>query len=407
MKTTKIQLLHLRMKNFRSFRSEQILNFSDDGLNARNVTAIFGPNASGKSNTARALWAIKTFIINSTNAANNRPLYDPFRFNSSSINEPSELEIKFRHNDRVFTYSFATKADRVVSEILKEKSKNTDKYRTILSRNSSGNINKDAARNGFGKQLIANTRNESLIITRAQEYNNEYSNIIFEMLDAIVIILDNGQDMAGVAIDLLNKNPELFDETVKMLKMSDFSIRNIDIQNVPVPEVVLSQLPIPEVEKNKIRSNGATQIITNHAMRDGNNKVINNVGFGFAEESTGTKKFFTVAVPIIYAIKNGKTLYIDEFGSYLHPTLASSLIQLYQKHNENVAAKLIINTHSTVLMDGDDLLKREDIVLVQKNMAEESIIIPLNSKSVRKDEPLEKRYRQGIYGAVPTVRLGE
>ena len=48
--------------------------------------------------------------------------------------------------------------------------------------------------------------------------------------------------------------------------------------------------------------------------------------------------------------------------------------------------------------------ERDDIVLVEKNLAEESRVTSLKDRGARTTEPLESRYLRGLYGAVPRVR---
>ena len=51
-----------------------------------------------------------------------------------------------------------------------------------------------------------------------------------------------------------------------------------------------------------------------------------------------------------------------------------------------------------------DVAERDDIVFVEKDMAEESRVTPLKDRGARTTEPLESRYLRGLYGAVPRVR---
>lgn len=51
-----------------------------------------------------------------------------------------------------------------------------------------------------------------------------------------------------------------------------------------------------------------------------------------------------------------------------------------------------------------DVAERDDILLVDKNMAEESRVSSLKDRGARTTEPLEDRYLRGLYGSVPRVR---
>ncbi len=88
----------------------------------------------------------------------------------------------------------------------------------------------------------------------------------------------------------------------------------------------------------------------------------------------GTQKFFEVAVPIIDALEHGKTIFIDEFGSFIHPTLSSAILSLFSSKKAN-GAYMLLTTHDTTLLRE---LDRDEIVLVEKNHAEESRGTPRN-----------------------------
>ena len=116
----------------------------------------------------------------------------------------------------------------------------------------------------------------------------------------------------------------------------------------------------------------------------------------------GTQRFFREIVPIIDAVRRGGTVYVDEFGTSIHAELSKTVLKLFAEEDDEgrTSAALVACTQNLSLMSE---LKREEIVLVDKNMAEESRITPLVSLSVRAGEAFEKRYRAGLYGAVPIV----
>ncbi len=122
----------------------------------------------------------------------------------------------------------------------------------------------------------------------------------------------------------------------------------------------------------------------------------------WTQESNGTRKFFEMAVPIVNALDNGLTLYLDEYGTYLHPNLARALVTLFKSKENKTGACLIINTQGTPLMG--NVAERDDILFVEKDMAEESFVVSLKKRGARTTEPLESRYLRGFYGAVPRVR---
>ena len=104
------------IENYRSFYSRQILDCRFE--KGKEVTALFGPNSGGKSNTARALALIQYIILNSS-AANWILPYEPFLLREGAINKPTRFTLCFEHSSRNYIYSFSYTSERIVDEELK------------------------------------------------------------------------------------------------------------------------------------------------------------------------------------------------------------------------------------------------------------------------------------------------
>lgn len=392
-------LLKLSISNYRSFYSEQFLDF---GNPANHVSAIFGSNASGKSNTARALNTIKNCIINSSSANWSLP-YEPFMLLVGSDKEPTTFSMTFESRGDVYSYSFSYNAVKILEEQLSRKSPNTEKKRLIFRRSEDGSLNASAAKEGFGKTLMARTRPDTLLITKAQEDNNPYAVAIFEFIHNLVVI--PGDDAPGIHqmfLDKLKKDPELEQKTIQLLKRCDFSIRDFQIVPTPIPEDVLNSFPFDDDFKNSLRGATSNTLRTVHAVRDYERTVTGTVEFDFVgQESLGAQKFLSLAIPIVDAMLYGRTVYIDEFGAYLHNTLAAALIKIFKEESAGTGAELILNTHNSSILNE---LERQEVFLVEKGLGEESYITCLAERGARKNEAFEKRYRDGLYGAVPFIQ---
>ena len=395
------QLLSIRIKNYRSFYSEQLLSFGKE--TSRSVTAILGPNAGGKSNTAKAIELVQDIIIKSANADFTLP-YDPFRLREGSDNEDCSFEISFLSNDKLYIYGFTFNATQITSEMLKEKSEKVNRYRIVFSRDKKGIVNKSAEKFGFSKRLFDKTRQATLLVTKAREDNNHYANIVFDLIESIDVIPGEIFNLQGYALAILRKDPDLKDKVVDLMRNCDFTIRDIMIEDQSINEEVLANSQIPEYIKPFIISGDITFVHTSHAIRDEDRKVIGLRYFHLdTQESMGTRKFFEMAAPVIQALEYGKTIYIDEFGAFFHSELAKYIIELFKSEQNNKGASLVINTNNTAILSLKSF-SREDIILVDKNLNEESVIIPLADKATRDNEAFEKRYHQGLYGGLPIIR---
>ena len=396
------ELLTFSIANYRSFYTTQTLDFSSGESTPRTLTVLYGPNSSGKSNCMFALQDFRSCIVNSANASWRLP-YVPFALRQGAVGEPTEFSARFLFDGKEHEYSFSFVAGHVTSEELRVESKQTGRMNLVFRRDENGMASKSGLKHGFGKSLMDKTRPETLLITKSREDNNAYARAVFSLVEETPVVLEQGLDRSPAYVEILKRNEDLRARILKLLKNCDFAIRDIAIGEVKVPEEAYASLPLPSEVRQSIAQNGATTFSTLHAIRDDELSV---VGYGaldfWSQESSGTRKFFEMAVPIVDALDKGHTLFIDEFGTYLHPTLAKALVGLFAGPENKKGARLVVNTQGTELMG--EVAKRDDIILVEKNMAEESRVTPLKDRGARTTEPLESRYLRGLYGAVPVVR---
>lgn len=390
------------VSNFRSIKNTQKIMFNDS-----KVLAVYGSNASGKTNLARALQFMRWFISNSANAGISGVPYEPFRLNVNSRKAPSKFEIEFGSNEEIFLYKFSIDSKAVKSEELIDLSSSRPK---IIFKRTADGLGENAVKYGFGKQLFASTRENTLVITKAQENNNAYARKVFTMIESLRVITIGDGNLKGWAAEILKRNPHAHDRVLEYLRDADLWIRDFSIEELDMPEDLISALPFSDDEKQRIRTNKLTSVKTKHAVRDDDGNIVDYDTFDMGDqESAGTNNFFDMIMPIIEAIDRSLVLYIDEFGSSLHPDLAQLIIKIF-KNNKQSNAQLIVNTHDTSLMDNDDLLSARDILFAEKNFAEESIFTALKEKRTYKSTDqgkLEKRYRTGMYGATPKINKTE
>lgn len=402
------KLYRLSIKNYRSFYGKQVIDFRS-GESVRCVSSIYGPNASGKTNIAKALNFMRFFIVNSTAANITEIPCEPFLLKKDSSLKPSEFEIEFTQDKRHFIYGFSVTKHSVQREYLREFASTTKKARTIFDRKENG-LNPTSERYSFGKKLFESTLPSSLLITKARENNNEYANILFNLVTSINILFGEPTETMQWSVDQLRAKPALNNSVLNLLKNADLWIRAFNVENVQLPREFIHQLPVNEKLKNELLTSNSQpfSVKTVHAVRDKNQKIIGEQIFDLnVHESSGTQKFFELAAPIIDTLENGKILYIDEFGSQLHSDMCRFIVSLFKSSKNKNKAQLIINTHDTALMGQDGPLEREDILFVEKNYAEESVVKALSDKSARNDEAFEKRYRKGLYGAKPQIDFME
>ena len=127
-------------------------------------------------------------------------------------------------------------------------------------------------------------------------------------------------------------------------------------------------------------------------------------------ESSGTLKMFALYPSLKDVLDNGSTLFIDELNARLHPLLVRNIILTFLSPEINTQnAQLIFTTHD-IWQFSNELLRRDEIWLVNKNRDGVSELYSLadfkdeEGNKVRRDEALSKKYLTGNYGAIPALK---
>ena len=93
---------------------------AEQGLTLLSSAAIYGANASGKSNLIRAFQLMRDFIQNSSKESlADEPIHTtPFRLDSKAEHSPSYFEVVFRLDDIHYRYGFEITTEKVETEWL-------------------------------------------------------------------------------------------------------------------------------------------------------------------------------------------------------------------------------------------------------------------------------------------------
>ena len=122
------------------------------------------------------------------------------------------------------------------------------------------------------------------------------------------------------------------------------------------------------------------------------------------EESAGTRTWLNLILSIATALARPKVLLVDEADTTLHPHLARHLVNLFRDPRTNpLGAQLIFTSHDATMLD-EDTLSRDEIWFVEKDpTAQATRLYSLAEFRPRKHENTERRYLAGSYGAVPVL----
>ena len=109
---------------------------------------------------------------------------------------------------------------------------------------------------------------------------------------------------------------------------------------------------------------------------------------------------------IIESLKNGSTLFIDEFDGGIHSFVARAILEMF--YNASSSAQLVINTHNASLLSSKDesgksLLRKDQIYMTNKNRYGESTLMPITEYKNNLRSSIERNYLDGNLTGVPSV----
>jgi len=414
-------LIGFRFQNFRSFLAEQSFSFSTSsdrthesthliktGMKAvpriSKAAIVFGPNASGKTNLLIALATFRDLILHSSGYSDSQfsERHTPFRF-GPSVTQPTEFEIDVLLDRVRYRYAISYDSQRICFERLLVY--RTGKSQRWFERRFDEASHKDTWAafspnfNGPREMWRKATRAKALFLTTAAQLNSEQLAPLLHWVEHRLEILFPG-DMSDVNRIAMR----IQDETFKSRVLELLSAVDIHVDDVRFAEQDPSRAdPAPPPGAGFLRRGSSHRSIEFLYARDG----LVPMWLDSVFEAAGTQRLIGLFGPLLQAAENGKLLLIDEFDASLHPLVARFLIRLINDPRvSSKGAQLLLTSHNTTLMDLD-ILRRDEIWLVQLDDKHASSLLPLLRSSPRKHELIAKNYLKGRYGAVPLIRSSE
>ncbi|MFZ4099601.1 MAG: AAA family ATPase [Chlamydiia bacterium] len=413
-------LVEFRVKNFRSIRQEQALSLVaskdttllDSNTIATDIkavptllrsAAIYGANASGKSNLIKALQYMRGVVAESATIIQPGQAFSvqPFRLDSSSPLQPTEFEITFLLDGVRYQYGFALTAARIVNEhLLVYKASKPQRW---FERSWDETTGTDTFEFGSGLKGPKHvwegaTRANSLFLSMAVQLNSEQLRPVFDWFVNGLVIYNEISPLAPQSSIKLLQQPEGHDEICKFLTAADVSIASI--------EVVTGKVPGQTTRLD--RATGKTEVhpeeLSEHQLRFHHVTEHGRAEFDLIDESNGTRNLLFLSGPVLDVLKKGLVLVVDELDTSLHTLLVQQLVRLFQQPEINPrGAQLIFTTHDTSLLNAPHLLRRDQVWFVEKDSDQATRVVSLCEFSPRKNEALERGYLIGRYGGVPLL----
>lgn len=426
--------------------------YDDGNIKLLKLATIYGANASGKSNLIKALDFTKKVIVNGISEAEGH--IDKYcKLLEDNKNLPSYFELEIEIEKRYFAYGFEiilsqskfvsewlveltpTGSEKLIFErdILNGRFEFGEKIKKNINNNIleklavySDDIREDDSTlflnimNKNKDKFYENQRNiDVIILKKLYQWIEENFDIYFPNRSITnYSYLSNNSNIEkilkiiscfGTGITdchLVSIQPEKFEESIPYViqrrvfkdiekKLSDFN-RKLKLNRYEKERTPKLKFGI------SLRKNNEIFIIT---IEDGEivYKTIKfehenrGVLFNFSEESDGTRRILDL---IEVLISDGKTYVIDELDRCLHPILTYKFVESFLEQAKKRDIQLIVTTHESRLLDFD-LLRRDEVWFINKNINGESEVYSLEEYNERFDKKIDKAYLEGRYGGIP------
>lgn len=404
-------VLEIRISNFFSIKDEIVLDFraaniksanakalqdnifEENKTNVLKTIAIYGANASGKSNIIKAIRFSHAMVFES-HLHNENTVYNfqPFKFNGYE-NKPSNYFIRFMNNGLEYEYTFSLTRQKILTESLYYYPKG--RITKIFTRDERlGKTKKE--KYSFGDlikrpmDVAENTSVKTLYISRASQMDREIGKEIFNYFHS-QFILDYVGFGASAIETLSNQNRQ---QLVEAIKIADSDIVDVNIK-------VLKKSGKHYKADSKTMTLTVEDVVQDYLQIKTYHKFSPSIAFDFlTEESQGTIKLFFIMLTILDVVKKNKVLLIDEIEDSLHPKIIEYLFNIFRTGEK---AQLLCTTHNTRFLDLKSVRKDQIYFANKKSNGSTDLYSLYDYSDFRDTMDLEKAYLQGRFDAIPFV----
>ena len=436
-------LIRFQIKNLYSFEEETEFNLLTNdsellphhkkhanGVDFLRMTAIYGANASGKSNFVKAIALLQESVKRGKIIDN--PNDCKFKLSEEALTKPISLGIELLSNSKMYYYTLTFEHNQILNEALIETFKEGED-RVVFERTLvegiqqipfvGGNV-KDEKERIFLELLSEKllSKEELLLTFLAQKYPNEYADInnVVSWFSKTLIVLTSNFKTRGITHYFdVNENVRLFIHNY--LSNLSAGIENVFIETNRIEETfpnINDKTKKEFINKLKKESDkgiafydeytreevaivlneddtlSTKRLFTEHLGRNGYKER-----FPLRLESDGTKRLLEYAPLISDVINNERVYIVDEIERSIHPMMIKELIK---KISSDTTAKgqLIFTTHESCLLD-QEILRPDEIWFTQKDMGGATQMYSLSDFNISNTATVENDYLNGRYGGIP------
>lgn len=399
-------LRSFRVANHKSIRAEQemllVPSYEKDRPVVQ-VAAVYGGNASGKSNLIDALRWMRSAVrlsVRQWEAEGGVPR-SPFRLDLAALGEPSSYSVDLLLDGVQYLYGFAVDDTQVTEEWLY--AYHPTRRKTVLFERGGNDVTLGDSipeRKSRSKVLSSSLRPNALLLSLAMQLGGQ------QEFAPVHRWFERGVLMSRHDPNTLRRHlPQRIEAALgrdagllSLAQVADLDIRDIQVEQVMEEPSVPIHNEVVQVRMRAVRLRSRRELVFLQGSE--------HTPMSIDDQSDGTLAYLNLVAQAIEALARGAFLVVDEIDMSLHPRLTARLIELFRDARANPhQAQLLFTTHDVSLLGtsfGEEILRRDEIWFVEKREGA-TTLYPLTDFHPRQEENRERRYLGGSYGAVPAV----
>jgi uncharacterized protein len=402
-------IYRLEIENFMSIRDQQIVDltisakvpdrfrrfepiFDGSSIRSPKVIALFGANASGKTNILKAL----NFITQFTRSIGTRAIAGGLleRFNDEeSKDHPIRLAVEFAGlmdatPDTVERFQRGEPAtlgtlryelvlnlqngviQHVEHESLRQRPNDRGKWQRVFERNEQHALGSKAFPIQGYRHLLNTLDPLGSIISNFAQFQHPGALFYKSLADQVYPFIDYHAAADDALIRLIGSRSDLLATLNADLNRIDLGIEEMRVDATP---------------------NGFLAMFRHRKLE---------ADMPWALQSNGTRAFIRLYPLIAETLSTGGIAIVDEFDLAIHPLVLPEMLRWFHDPGRNPhGAQLWFTGQSASLLDE---LMPEELLLCEKDRQGRTTLFVARDIA-RRDDNLRRKYLSGVYGAVPQI----
>lgn len=430
-------LIRLEVANYKSFRDRQAFTMiAGPGREAPGnlvrtprfdlikSAAIYGHNASGKTNLLDVLYALGRIIVSSArgHVPDRVAGVAPFRLDAARSKAPSEFEIEVLVGESHYQWKLEATAKRITYEALYHRGpRKHGRWARLLERPGQDGpvvVSPDFAPAAAQREaLVTTTVPERSMVGAAAALNVKHARRLFGWFNSQLYFyklhssLQRQEQLLDELANELESDPQFKSFFLPLIADADFGVVDARVVKRDKKQLMLFeqvsaafQEAMEKVDPDttlNFNPPPSTALKLKHWNRADNFKA----DLPFHTESSGTRRFLA----LIYALLRHRgsrrpgTIVIDELDSSMSPDLVQRFLLLAHNSRFNPSgSQVLFSTHDRSLMDVPDLLRRDQVWIAEKREDGATRLYSLADfgSDIKPNVPKARQFSAGRYGGV-------